>query len=210
MIESLSNLIQTAVLGLCLFLSLIQFIRRKERAWALLTLYYTSTFLGTLYWQLYLLFYHRVPYFYTSEMSWYTAYLFLCLLLHQVAQPGERQYRRRAMWLIPLFTGGMMVFYMLRGQIVSNLVAALLMTQLLWCALRGLLWQRDGPDRAAGNRALYTATLLFCMAEYATWTASCYEGAVVDTLLSPFIWCDVLLTLSDLLFLPALRKAVDG
>ena len=210
MIESMSNLLQTVVLGLCLFWSLLQFLRWKDRAWALLTLFYTSTFLGTLYWQLYLLFYQRMPFFYTSELNWYTAFLFLCLLLHQVAQPEERQERYRTLWLIPLFTGGMMIFYMLWGQIVSNLVAAALMSQLLWNALRGLLWLRDRQDRAAGNRGLYIVTLLFCAAEYASWTTSCFSGGIVNTLFNPYIWSDFLLTLCYPIFLPALGKAVDG
>ena len=50
--------------------------------------------------------------------------------------------------------------------------------------------------------------LAFIALEYALWTASCFW--VSDTLTNPYFWFDFLLTLVLLLFLPAVRKAVDS
>lgn len=50
--------------------------------------------------------------------------------------------------------------------------------------------------------------LTFTALEYALWTASCFW--VSDTLTNPYFWFDFLLTLVLLLFLPAVRKAVEA
>ncbi len=76
------------------------------------------------------------------------------------------------------------------------------MCLLIWHALDMLLSQKNTP------KAPFSATvLLFCAAEYAAWTASCF-GAY-DTWAHPYFWFDTLLSVVFLLFPVALRKAVD-
>ena len=83
-----------------------------------------------------------------------------------------------------------------------SLITAVFMCLLIWHALDMLLSQKNTP------KAPFSATvLLFCAAEYAAWTASCF-GAY-DTWAHPYFWFDTLLSVVFLLFPVALRKAVD-
>lgn len=219
MIESIDNMIQLVVTGACTSICLYRAVRGQGRAWTLLGLFSGIFFLGDLYWQLFLLFYQDTPEHYTvSELSWYTSYLFLLLLViyvrveicghrmptmqQQGGLPGLARSFPPVLWCIPLFTGGMCVLFMQWGDYVSNLIAAGLMTGLLWHALSGILAVREDP----GKRMLFSVILLFCLAEYAMWVSSCFWDG--DTLANPYYWFDLLLSCAFLLFLPALRKAV--
>ena len=107
------------------------------------------------------------------------------------------------MYLIPLFTVAMAIYYMQYGSYLSNIIYAVLMSLLLWNAIEGLLC--TGSEK---NRFLYAVTLLYCINSYAMWTASCiWEG---DTLANPYFWFDFLMSICFLLYLPALRKVVEG
>ena len=204
MIESVEFAIQLVVSGLCSAIAGYRAIVTQQKTWLLLTLFYSCFFLGDLYWQLYLFFYHHTGQFsYISEPCWYAGYLFLFLLLQEMKRQHWPRYK--VLWLIPVFTVSMCVFYMQRGDYFSNLVTVLLMTLLLWHAVKGLLFLRGSGD---GRRWLYVATLVFCLAEYTAWTASCFW--LGDTLTNPYFWCDFLLTVCLIIFLPALRKAVEG
>ena len=55
---------------------------------------------------------------------------------------------------------------------------------------------------------LFFITILFCLTEYALWTSSCFWMG--DTIANVYYWFDLLLSVTFVLFLPALRKAVDG
>ena len=91
---------------------------------------------------------------------------------------------------------------MLRGEILSNLIYAVLMGLLLFASLRRLT---DG-NGGGRSKALALLILLFCLLEYALWTASCFWTG--ETLGNPYYWFDFLLTLSFPFFLPAVKKAV--
>ena len=214
MIETIENAIQLIATGLCAVSALWHAARSKERAWALLGLFAGIFFLGDLYWQLYLVFYDETPMFYISEFSWYTSYLFLLLLLIYINvenSPGWK-FRLRPVYLcIPAFTFGMCAFYMTRGDYLSNIVVALLMTGLIWHACYGLQMaqkQNGGSGSPDHGRMLFILILVFCAAEYGMWTSSCFWAG--DTISNVYFWFDFLLSITIVLFLPALRKAVNG
>lgn len=208
MIESIENAVQLALLLVCTAVSGAYAVRSRERSGAMLTLFYGSYALGDLYWLLYLMFYGHTPkLFYVSDLSWYAAYLFLYLLLQLVSDSEERRTRCPAVYLLPLFTVVMCVFYMQWGDYVGNVIAAVLMSLLLTHAARGLCWLRRHPEDNA-RRWLYIVTFVFCLVEYAAWTASCFWAG--DTWANPYFWFDCLLTLITLLFLPAYRKGVSA
>ena len=220
MIESAENIIQLVLTGVCVCISVYRAARTKERVWVLLGLFAGIFFLGDLYWQLFLIFYHGTPQFYSvADLTWYTAFLFLLLLLiyvrvdiygqhmpEGVFRPvGLRGWARQfspVLWLIPAFTGGMCVFYMQWGDYLGNILSAILMTGLLWHAASGLMSLRG----EAGKRSIFIVTLLFCLLEYAVWTSSCFWGG--DSLSNVYYWFDFLLSCTFLLFPRALRKAV--
>ncbi|MBR6403669.1 MAG: hypothetical protein IKS48_09835 [Eubacterium sp.] len=78
---------------------------------------------------------------------------------------------------------------------------------LIWNTLVGLLSLKNSAKEISGRKWIYLSILLFCFAEYSTSTASCFWMG--DSIQNPYFWFDVLLSLTFLLFPPALRKAVD-
>ena len=209
MLASIENGIQLAVTCGCAVIALYYGVVHKERILVLLGLFYGVFFLGDLYWQLYIVFYdNAAPAFYIPYFSRYSAYMFLLLLLIyvNVKNTEDYQFRFRPMYLlIPLFTFGMGALYMQYGSYLSNIVAALLMTGLIWHAVYGLSYLRKHPEQTNRRRMLYVATLVFCGIEYAMWTVSSFATGEFYNI---YYWLDLLLSLSFLLFLPAARKAV--
>ena len=86
------------------------------------------------------------------------------------------------------------------GEILNNIIIAILMTLLITQAVSGLLAKRKE------RRMLYIVTLLFCLLEYALWVSSCFWMG--ETIANVYYWFDLILSVSFVLFLPALRKAV--
>ncbi len=221
MIERIDNIIQLVTTGTCAVVALYQAVRLKDRAWSVLGLFSGVYFLGILYWLLFLLFYgHTTEYSYIPDLCWYSSYLFLMLLNIYVrgessgkdsfpVGPGAEMREiihsiRPSLWLVPVFTAAMCIFYMQYGDFLSNIIAALLMTGLIWHASAGFL--SSGEEKGKNkNRGVYAVTLLFCFTEYALWTTSCFWMG--DTLANPYFWFDLLLSITFLLFIPALRKA---
>ena len=206
MIESVENAAQLALVLGCAGVCAAKALRSRSREWLMLTLFYGSFALGDGYWLLYLMFYGQTPrLFYASDLCWYAAYLYLYLLLQRVSTSEERSARYYSLLPLPLFAGGMAAFYLRWGDWAGNLISAVLMSLLMWHAVRGLKWLRGRPEEGS-RRGLYIAVLVFCAIEYAAWTASCFWMG--DTWMNPYFWFDSLLTLSLACFLPAAGRAV--
>ncbi len=209
MIESAENALQLLMTGICATISAYRAIAFRSRTWALLLLFSGAFFLGDLYWLLFMLFYGKTPYYsYIPDLSWYTSYLFLFLLLYYAGGSIKKKWHSPVLWIVPVFTGGMCTFYMQYGSYLSNLVCAVLMTLIIMEAIAVLQIQKDMPEGRRNGRFLCMAALFFCAMEYGVWTASCFFSG--DTLANPYIWLDALLSLSIVLFIPAVRKAVGG
>ena len=201
MIETVENAAQFTVVSLCCGISAVCCIRRKSRLWGLMALFYGTFLLGLLYWLLYLLFYGDTPNFrYISELSWYTAFLFLFLILQHIADPGERTVKAWIPRLMPVFAFGMGIFYMQWSAWLSNVLSAAVMSLLLYQAVRGLIYHRKQEQHRKWTR-FYCLTLLFCMAEYCMWTVTCFYWS--DALSNPYFWFDILQTVCFPLFIPA-------
>ena len=113
MIERIENGLQIAVLAVCMAVSLARIIRTQDKAWALLSLFFASWGLGDVYWTVCLLFFDGTPKIsVVSDLSWYAAYIFLYMLLRQVAPPVTRHEKRVLPWLGVAFALGMATFYM--------------------------------------------------------------------------------------------------
>ena len=205
MIESIENTLQIAVLLLCACLALLWAARTRSRTWTLAFFFFGSFALGDIYWLAVLLFFGRTPQIsVVSDLSWYASYLFLYLLLRRAEPPEARDKAGFLPWLGPAFAAGMAVFFMLRGEILSNLIYAILMGLLLFSSLRRL------TDKSESGRfkGLPLLILIFCALEYALWTSSCFWTG--GSLSNPYYWFDFLLTLSFPFFLPAVKKAVTA
>ena len=219
MIESVDNIIQLVMAVTATVIAMYRAVSLKSRAWSMLGLFSGVFSLGLTYWLLFLVFYGHVPqYSYIPDICWYSSYLFLMLLNIYVrdessgkdafdARPGESLFSviRRMnplLWCIPLFTYGMCLFFMQYGDYIGNIVAATVMTGLIWHAASGLLSLKGQDDK---NKSLYMVTLLFCFAEYALWVTSCFWSE--NSITSPYLWFDLLLSATFLMFVRALGKA---
>lgn len=214
MIEATINALQTLIAGVCAGFSLRKSILTGSKSWLLLTLFFSSFFFGDLYWLLYLLLYGQTPsYSFAPDLNWYSAFLFLFLLvqhLQEENQPASDRMNRKPvlfMLLIPLFTFGMCAFYMRRGDYISNLVSAVLMTLLLWYSVRGLMAEKSAENKVRPQTGLvYMTTILFCTLEYCLWTSSCFWMG--DTVRNPYFWFDILISFTMFLLPAALSKEV--
>ena len=163
--------------------------------------------LGTLYWTLHLLLRQETPQvFYVSDLAWLASYVFLLALTLTLLDAGERQSRTGLCWLAPVFCLPQFLLYVTRGDLLLNVLMCGLTMMLAWCAMRGLVWAKRTENGRL--RRFHGTVLAFTALEYALWTASCFW--VSDTLTNPYFWFDFLLTLVLLLFLPAVRKAVEA
>ncbi len=202
MIESYENIIQIVVLVVCVTVAGSRALAYRSRTWTLLAFSFGSMLLGDLFWLACLIFYGDTPQISAvSDLSWYAAYLFFYLLLRQVTPQVSGREKSLFPLLAPAFTLAMAAFYSQWGGVLNNIIYALLMGLLMGAVLRRF--------RGVGNRpyrSLLTVTLVFCLLEYCLWTASCFWDG--DTLKNPYYWCDFLVTVSYLFFLPATKKAV--
>ena len=202
MIEIIENAIQLVTTGICTIIAMRKGIRLQNRAWIVLALASGVFFLGDLYWELFLVLYGHTPgYSYIPYLSWYASYMFLLLLLVELRVPRKEEENRKILWIIPVFSAGMCIFYMQFGDWIGNIITAVFMSLLMWHALDMLLLLK-GSQKAA----IFAVVLLFCIVEYAAWTASCFGN--YETLAHPYLWLDTLLSAVFLLFPAALGKAV--
>ncbi len=203
MIDVYENSVQVAVLLGCLAFALPKALRTRERVWTLLVLAYGSWAMGNFFWLACHVFYGAMPQItLVSDLSWYTFYIFLYMLLREVTPPEKAGERRVLPWLGVVFAVGMAVYYIQWGNAVSNLICALLMSLLLFSVIRRLLDIR----MYAKQRFLFILILAFCLTEYLMWTSSCIWES--NSLLAPYYWFDILLTISFPLFIPATKRAV--
>ena len=197
MIERIENALQIGTLVVCAAIALYRIVKRRGEAWTLLSFFFFFWLLGDVYWLACLVFYDGTPQISAvSDLSWYASYIFLYLLLRHTAPPEKPFGAKVLPWLGPVFTAGMGVFFMLRGEIAANLVYAGLMGFLLYAAIRRLMERR--------SVYLSVLILVFCLLEYALWTASCFWND--EIVLHPYYWFDFLLTVSFPFFLPATER----
>ena len=81
-----------------------------------------------------------------------------------------------------------------------------MMIALSYCALRGLAYANAQTGAVRQLRYFHIGVLSFVAAECLLWTVSCFWQN--DSLTNPTFWCDILLTLTILGLLPAVRRAV--
>ena len=215
MIEIVQTAIQLVLTSVCTIMAALGYMQRRERAWILLGLFSGTYFLGDLYWMLVLLLYPDDPAFPDiANLNWYvSSYVFLLLLLSYVRDedtagefmPWQMLRRHPILWLVPVFTGSMCIFFMQWGAYLINFLAAAFMTLIIMLTLDDFLLLRaqrlDNP-----RRNLYLVALLFCLTEYGLWTASCLQAE--DPSPGAYFCIHCMLSCTFLLFPLALRKVV--
>ena len=106
----------------------------------------------------------------------------------------------RIKWLMPLFAGGLSIYFMTFGQISSNIISAILMSLIGMESVNGLY------ARNAGMKKIYILTLIFFFLEYAMWTSSCLfeDGSP----LNPYYYFDIGISITLFLILVFIQKAL--
>lgn len=210
MLEIVSNVIQTAVLGVCVIVAFYYAVNSRSRSWLLYGLFSASFFLGDLWWVLFLLFYDSdygyslIPY-----INWKASILFLILLMqYQLKTPVFKKNNSPALCVIPLFCAGMCLYYMKFGAYLDNSLTAILMCILIWIVVQRLLEIRDIEGGKADDKALCILVFFFCISEYIIWTATCLDyGNPLRRLYDIF---GALMTAGFVLIIPAMKKAVKA
>ncbi len=175
-IERIDNSLQLLCLGICLVFAVYQALISNKRIWMIATMYYGINFLAVLYWVLYLVFYGATPSFsFISDFCWFSAYLFLLLLLMTAMESKTKHNSSKALRFVSVFPFGMSLFYMKWGKYLTNLAYAGIMSFLLYHAIRGML----SSKKTSGAYHLSRSVLIYCVIEYCLWTASCFESPVL-------------------------------
>lgn len=204
MIFVIENILQISVLFLCSVVAVSRALKFRSRTWTLLSFFFGSWILDDLYWLLYAWFFDEAApsIGVLSDLNWYASYIFLYLLIRHLAPPESAKEKRLLPWLGFVFSFGMASYYMQWGNVLSNILYAMLLGMIIFTSIRRLM------DRAscANVVPLCIVSLLLCAFEYGLWTSSCiwYYG----TLKNPYYWFDVLLSLTFPFFIAATGKAV--
>lgn len=213
MVEVTVNIIQIFMLFAAFVIAFRNALHSKKKEWSVAAFFYAIYLMADIYWMLMVYFYHRNPQFYIAEIGWYCGFLFLDILIMMLSDEGELKSRYGILWLVPVFTILMLIFFVyISGDIVNNIAAMLVMTVLMLRSSRGLIYlNRSGPDSSGsesgiGRRPLYALILAICVMEYGMWTISCFWMG--DTMRNPYFWFDILISVLMILLIPALGKAV--
>ena len=206
MVEFIDNLTQLLAALTGFLLSGASYLKSRRQPYFLLCCFYGCFGFGMLYWLLYTLFVTDAPpMFYVSDIGWISCFLFLLLLQYSLSDKEERTLRSRLPWLALVIEIPLTVYFISIGDALYNLIIGILMSAMLWTAIRELVWQKRKAQR--NKRFFYLVLLLaFLCLENCLWLTS-YPWAG-DTLANPYFWCDFVVTASLLALFPAVRKAV--
>ena len=103
MLELLDYLVQFLVTAYGFCAALREYYRARRRPWFLLTCFYATFALGTLYWSLHLLLRQETPQvFYVSNLAWLVSFVFLLALTLTLPTAEERRFRTRLCRLVPV------------------------------------------------------------------------------------------------------------
>ena len=208
LVEVIVNIFQISLLVIAFVVAVRNALDTHKREWSVAALFYAVYFMADIYWVLIVYFYHRNPDFYISEIGWYSAFLFIDILIIMIRPKEEQAVRSRLLWIVPVFTFLMFVFFAVYdSDIPGNIVTFLLMTFILYRSARGLLYLKDaGPEENSRRRMLYTIIIISGLCEYCMWTISCFWMG--DTFRNPYFWIDMTISVLMVLLIPAIGKAV--
>lgn len=103
MLELWDYLVQFLVTAYGFCAALREYYRARRRPWFLLTCFYATFALGTLYWTLHLLLRQETPQvFYVSNLAWLVSFVFLLALTLTLPTAEERRFRTRLCRLVPV------------------------------------------------------------------------------------------------------------
>ncbi|MDD4369681.1 MAG: histidine kinase [Anaerostipes sp.] len=205
MIELIDNFIQLVVTTTGCLLAGALFFKNHKQPFFLLACFYGVYTLGTLYWTLHLLLFNETPpVFYVSDLAWIASYIFLLALLYNM-RVLEHDHKTPLCWLALIFCIPQFILYITHGEVFYNIAMCVPTMLIGWLGIEGLVFNLETPGEK-DSVLFYISVLCFVALEYCLWTASCFWMG--DTLINPYFWFDILLSVSMLSLLPGLKKAV--
>lgn len=207
--ELFNNFLQFLVTLLATIGGGILFYKSRLQAYLLLTCFFATYMVGTLYWTLHILLFNYTPQvFYVSELAWIASEVFLLTLTYTLSSPEERKFRHPALWLVPIFCIPQLILYLLYGDILLNILICGLTMAVGWNSSRVLIYARNQGGRLRARQIFHIVVLSIIILKYCLWTSSCFW--VSDTYTNPYFWFDFLLTGSIFALLPVSKKAVEA
>ncbi len=208
MIELIDNISQFSVTLMATIGAGFLFYKSRLQTYLLLTCFFATFMLGSLYWTLhYLLFSYTPRIFYVTDLAWISSYVFLLTLLHTLSSPDERKFWHPTMLLVPIFCIPQVILYLTRGDILVNLLMCGLTIAIACYSTRALIYARMKGGKLKDMQFFHTVVLSIVVLEYCLWTSSCFW--ISDTYTNPYFWIDFLLTALLFVLLPASKKVVD-
>ena len=176
MTELTDNLLQLFCVFICGCYSCISAIRNRSYNRLLVLLFYLSFGMGLAYWVLYLILLGTSPLvFCVSELSWTASYIFLALRLYA------------DVWILPLFSLGIGIFFCLRGSYFENILMGTAMGILGFYAVKGIYFAKI--QKQTGKLWIFAAALIFYAAEYLLWGSSYF--ITENTFINPYYLVDI-------------------
>lgn len=207
MIELIDNISQFLVVLLASIGSGVLFYKSRLQAYLLLTCFFATFMLGSLYWTLHFyLFTYTPQIFYVSELVWIASYTFLLTLEYTLSTPEERKFYHPALCLVPIFCIPQLILYFGIGDIIFNIALGATTMPVAWFSLRGFLYARRQTGSLRDRQFFHITILIIVGLEYSLWTSSCFW--ISDDYTNPYFWIDFALSASMFALLPAMKKAV--
>ncbi|MEG1878591.1 MAG: histidine kinase [Pseudoflavonifractor sp.] len=208
MFEILDNGLQFLVVLLCTAWAGQIALRRKSQSYAILTCFYGSFALGSLYWLVYLIMMTYTPkIFYVSDLSWVASFLFLLTLELSIRTEEEKRVRSLAAWLPCLMVLGLTAYFCLHwGDYIITILWGGFLAACAYFATAGLIYALRQTGAGRMRCYLHGAVLLVIAVEHVLWLLSSF---CTGDRINPYFICDLVLTLALALLLPAMKKAVD-
>ena len=204
MIELVSDAFNTVCVAITLVLVLVRLNQTRSQAWLVLAFAWACLLFAEIYWVGYqAVFGETPPYFYVAEIGWGAMYLFLVMLLAECNIQRSPSAPVPAAWIPVVIAAALTVYYIsLKGNPLFNILDNTAMAGIGYFAVKGLA-APSGPG-LRGNRAFAGAALFFVMAEFSTWTVSCFYDSWGFV---PYIACSYLLTISQALIIVCAWKS---
>ncbi len=208
MYEIISNMLQLIVGAGCAIYSGLLAARHDNQRLFILTCFYFTLALGSLYWAFYLAVNNYSPkIFYVSDLSWIASCLFLVMLCSSVVTPEERRYHTIVEWILMAVLAGLTAYMLLWGDYLATITWHGLLMVSGYLSTRGLLYLRSQKERVPAKEKFYLAILAFVLIEFGLFLSSCFFPT--GDLLRPYLWFDQALTASLLFLLTTTKKVAD-
>ena len=200
--ELIDNCFQIAVLLCAALAAIAATLRRKDRRFLILALFFICVSMGTLYWVLHLFIFGDVPQvFYVSEFSWLAAYLFLLSFQMVRTDRGRPALSLPALFCALLTAAVVLAFRMFGPSYFVSAAFAGVMSVIVYLAV----WRL----RRRGGGRLVDGWLLLCVGlQLLLYVVSVFMQDY--TRFNLYFAVDITLTLSFAALLPLALREVAG